>query len=219
MADSPVRVLLADDHKLLIAGFSVLLQNHGVQVIGDATTPEEAVRKFRELMPDVLVLDIRYGERVAGLIVAKEILAEFPDAKIVFLSQFDADNLITEAYRIGATAFLTKDCSLDELSTAIKKSKAGDTYFIPRIMERLAKITISGKTSPQAVLDERELKVFSLLAAGYSHQETSERLGIGLKTIGLLYRGIMEKLKVSRNADLTRLAIEYDLMPSESPEQ
>jgi DNA-binding NarL/FixJ family response regulator len=86
-------------------------------------------------------------------------------------------------------------------------------------MERLAKITISGKTSPQAVLDERELKVFSLLAAGYSHQETSERLGIGLKTIGLLYRAIMGKLKVSRNADLTRLAIENDLMPRESPEK
>ena len=219
MAESPVRVLLADDHKLLMAGFSVLLKQHGVQVIGEATTPEEALTKFRELNPDVLVLDIRYGERVSGLLVAKEILDQFPKARIVFLSQFDADNLITEAYRIGATAFLTKDCSLDELATAIKKSKAGETYFIPRIMERLAKITISGKTTPQAVLDERELKVFSFLAAGYSHQETSDRLGIGLKTIGILYRTIMEKLKITRNADLTRLAIENDLMPREGPEK
>ena len=86
---------------MLMAGFAMSLAELGIEVVGQSRTIEDALAKYEELLPDVLVLDIRFGEKLTGLDAARELLGRFPEAKIVFLSQFDQDNLIKESYRVG----------------------------------------------------------------------------------------------------------------------
>lgn len=219
MAQPGLRVLLADDHPLLVTGFSMALRAYGIEVVSHATTPEDAIRQYRDLKPSVLVLDIRFSGRSSGLTAAKTIRDTFPDANIVFLSQFDSDNLITEAYRIGARAFITKDRNPDELAEAIHKASTGETFFLPGIAERLAQLTIKGDRSPQTLLNDKELRLFSLFARGLTHAEISQQVGLSLKTVGVHLQQIKDKLGVQRPADLTLLAVKHGLLPDEPEPQ
>src|SRR3954468_22289159 len=153
----PIRVLLADDHPIVMTGFAMSLAGVGMDVVGQARTPEEAADMYGTLKPDVLVLDIRFGAELTGLDAAKNVLEKFPDAKIVFLSQFDQDSLIKETYRLGARAFVTKDCDPVDLAEAVRQANAGKLYFLPQIAERLASLAVRGDVSPQSMLDERSL--------------------------------------------------------------
>lgn len=212
MGGTGIRVLLADDHPLLVAGYSAALTSLGLVVVGEAHTTEEAIAQFRALRPDVLVLDIRFGGRSTGLDVAKSIKSQFPDARFVFLSQFDADNLITESYRIGGHAFITKDCDATVLATAIEHAIRGETFFLPAISVRLAKLTIEGDHSPRAILSERELEIFRHLARGLTQSEIATEMNLSLKSISLATQQIKEKLNVHRPAELTLVAVKYDLL-------
>lgn len=205
-------VLLADDHPLLMEGFSKVLESYGVTVVGQTMTPEGAVKQYEVLQPNVLILDIRFGERMTGLDAARRVLSKFPDANIVFLSQFDQDPLIKEAYRIGARAFLTKSCTASDLRTAIKRASEGEKYFVPQVAERLANLAVSGDLSPQSRLDEREIEVFKFMAHGFTNQEIAEKLSLSLKTISNTSLTIKDKLSVHRPADITRLAVKHGLI-------
>jgi two-component system invasion response regulator UvrY len=205
-------VLLADDHPIVMTGFSASLAKFGIKVVGEANTVEEAVEKYAALTPDVLVLDIRFGEKQTGLDTAKEILQQHPDANIVFLSQFDQDSLIKETYRIGARAFVTKDCAPAELAQAVMRAREGELYFLPQIAERLANLSVRGDSSPQSRLDERELEVFILLAKGLTIAEMVENLSLSQKTISNAIYAIKQKLGIHRPADITRLAVKHCLI-------
>ena len=124
-----IRVLLADDHPIVMTGFAMSLGNLGIHVLGQAKTPQEASELYAALKPDVAILDIRFGAELTGLDAAREILTQFPDAKIIFLSQFDQDALIKEAYRLGAKAFVTKDCDPADLASAVQRAHQGGVVF------------------------------------------------------------------------------------------
>jgi two-component system invasion response regulator UvrY len=111
-----------DDHPIVMTGFAMSLQGQGLDVVAQARTPEDALAQFQQLQPDVVVLDIRFGEQLTGLDVAKQILAQAPSAAIVFLSQFDQDSLIRETYRLGGRAFMTKDCDPADLAAAVRRA-------------------------------------------------------------------------------------------------
>jgi len=207
-----LRVCLADDHPVLMTGFAVALSDFGMEVVGQSRTPDDAVEKYRELAPDVLVLDIRFGGRKTGLDAAKEILSQFPNAKIVFLSQFDSDSLIMEAYKIGGYAFVTKDCEPNDLAAAIQKAHKGERFFLPAIAERLAVLSIRGDTSPLALLDARELDVLKFIAQGLTNVQIAERLGLSLKTISNTSQSVKDKLGTQRIADITLLAVKHGLI-------
>lgn len=208
----PIKVLLADDHPLIMAGFETVLDGYGVKVVGKTTTPEEALTLFEEKKPDVLVLDIRFGEKMTGLDVAKEILKKFPNANIIFLSQYDQDSLIREAYRLGARAFLTKGCTGDDLANAIKQAQQGEKFFLPEVAERLANIAIQGDISLRSKLDEREFAVFEYMAQGLTNNEIAEKMNLSPKTISNTSQTVKEKLGVHRPADITRLALKHGLI-------
>lgn len=207
-----IRALLADDHPLIVAGFSMALAGHRIEVVGEAFTPEEVLDNYKEHKPDVLVLDVRFGESMSGLQAAKEVLRAFPEAKIVFLSQFDQDNLIKEAYRLGGRAFITKDCTADCLASAIHVVHRGEVYFLPEVAERLAQLAIRGDMSPQSLLEPREIEIFTLMAQGLTNHEIAEHLGLSPKTISNSSQGIKEKLGIHRAADITRLAVKHGLI-------
>lgn len=207
-----ISVLLADDHPLIMTGFAMALAEHGVQVVGQAGTPEEAVEKYQAFIPDVLVLDIRFGTKLTGLSAAKEVLGKHPNANIVFLSQFDQDTLIKEAYRLGGRAFLTKGCSPEQLAIAIKAACKGESYFLHEVAERLVQLAIRGDTSPQSRLDEREMETFTLMAQGLTNAEIADRLGMSPKTVSNTSQSVKEKLGIHRAADITRLAVKHGLI-------
>ena len=207
-----IHVVLADDHPLLMAGFAMSLSDYGIRVIGQAKTPDDAVVQYLKLKPDVLVLDIRFGEKLSGLNAAKELLEKDGTAKIVFLSQFDQDSLIKEAYRLGGYAFVTKDRDAQELADAIRHAADGKTYFLPQVAERLANLAVRGDSSPQSQLEEREVEIFTLMAQGLTNVEIADRLNLSPKTISNVSQSVKEKLGIHRPADITRLAVKHGLI-------
>jgi DNA-binding NarL/FixJ family response regulator len=207
-----IRVMLADDHPIVMTGFAMSLQGQGLDVVAQARTPEEALAEFLRLQPDVIVLDIRFGEQLTGLDVAKQILAQTPSAAIVFLSQFDQDSLIKETYRLGGRAFMTKDCDPADLAAAVRRAHEGELYFLPHIAERLANLSVRGDASPQSQLDERALEIFTLMAEGLTNAEIAEKLDVSTKTISNISQAVKEKLGVHRPAYITRLAVKHGLI-------
>ena len=181
--NAAIRVLLADDHPIVMTGFAMSLESEGMQVLGQARTPQEALAQFGALQPDVLILDIRFGAELTGLDAARQVLQKYPGANIVFLSQFDQDALIKETYRLGARAFVTKDCDPADLALAVRRASTGELYFMPQIAERLANLSVRGDASPQASLDERELDIFTSMAEGLTNVEIAEKLNLSAKTI------------------------------------
>jgi two-component system invasion response regulator UvrY len=149
---------------------------------------------------------------LTGLDVARQILAKHPDAKIVLFSQFDQDEIIQEAYRIGCLAFVTKNKAPAELANAIGHAMTGQTYFLPEIAQRLALLGLHGNTSPLSKLDARELDVLKLMALGRTLQEIAEAVGLSVKTISLTSQSIKDKLGVHRPAELTLLAAKHKLI-------
>lgn len=208
----PIRVMLADDHPIVMAGFAMSLSEQGMEVVGQARTPAEAVAMYGQARPDVLVLDIRFGTELTGLDAAQQILKAHPGAKIVFLSQFDQDSLIKETYRLGAHAFVTKDCDPAVLAMAVRQAHEGKLYFLPQIAERLASLAVRGDVSPQSQLDERGLEIFKLMAEGLTNAEIAERLNLSTKTISNISQSVKEKLGVHRQAYITKLAVKHGLI-------
>jgi DNA-binding NarL/FixJ family response regulator len=207
-----IRVMLADDHPIVMTGFAMSLTGQGLDVVAQARTPEEALEQHKRLAPDVIVLDIRFGDQLTGLDVAKQILAQAPSAAIVFLSQFDQDSLIKETYRLGGRAFLTKDCDPADLAAAVRRAHEGELYFLPHIAERLANLSVRGDASPQSQLDERALEIFTLMAEGLTNAEIAEKLDVSTKTISNISQAVKEKLGVHRPAYITRLAVKHGLI-------
>ncbi len=207
-----IRVLIADDHPLIIEGLTTVLTRFDVEVVAMATSTEEVVASYLAKTPDVVVLDIRFGGKTSGLDVARNILAADPQARILFYSQFDQEELLREAYRLGAKGFVTKSTAPTVVADAIRQVHAGKTFFLPEIAERLALAGVRGDDSPAKKLDARELEVFRRMAAGETNAEIAEALGVSAKTISTTSQAIKDKLGVSRPADITLLAVKHQLI-------
>jgi two-component system invasion response regulator UvrY len=207
-----IRVLIADDHPLIIEGLTTVLSRHDVEVVATATTAEEVPLRFAETSPEVLLLDVRFGGKISGLDIARNILAMSPQARVLFYSQFDQAELLREAYRIGAMGFVTKNTAPSVLADAIRQVHSGKTFFLPEIAERLALAGVRGDESPANKLDAREFEVFRKMAAGHTNAEIAEAMALSPKTISTTSQSIKDKLGVSRPADITLLAVKHQLI-------
>lgn len=209
---TPVKVLIADDHPLIIEGLTTVLARYGIEAVAQALTPAEVVPRYAESAPEVLVLDVRFGDGRSGLDVARDVLKRHPNARIVFYSQFDQDEIVREAYRIGGAGFVTKNRPPAVLAEAIMQVREGRTHFLPEIAERLALLGVRGDDSPQAKLDPRELEVFRRMAAGSTNVEIAEAMNLSPKTISMTSQNIKDKLGMHRPADITRLAVKHGVI-------
>jgi two-component system, NarL family, invasion response regulator UvrY len=207
-----IKVLLADDHPLILEGLKAALSKRHMKVVGETGSAGEVMGLYRQYRPDVLVLDLRFGQGPTGLDLARSLLSKEPEARIVFYSQFDQNEVIREAYRVGAAAYVTKNQPPEVLATAITEAARGKTYFVPAIAERLALLGVHGDASPRARLDPREAEVFVQLANGLTNNEIAERMSLSSKTIGVIAQAIREKLGVQRATDMTRLAMRYGMI-------
>jgi two-component system, NarL family, invasion response regulator UvrY len=207
-----IRVLIADDHPLIIEGLSTALGRVGLRVVAHVNTLGGLQAKYKEAKPDVMVLDVRFGAGASGLDAARETLAQFPEARIVFYSQFDQDELVREAYRLGGLGFVTKDRDVTQLADAVKSAARGEPYFLPEIASRLALLGLRGDESPMAKLDARELEVFRRIAQGQTNVEIAEAMDLSAKTISNVSQAIKERLGVHRPADIARLAVRHKVI-------
>ncbi|WP_295638394.1 response regulator transcription factor [uncultured Methylibium sp.] len=209
----PIRILIADDHPLIIEGLTLALGKRGIEVVGHASAIADAVREYRQHKPDVVVMDVGFGQSSTGLDAAREILGIDPDARIVFYTQYDQDEIVREAYRLGGRGFVPKVQPTDLLADVIGQVQQGKIHFLPEIAERLALMGVrGGDDSPRAKLDARELDVFRRLAQGQTIEEIAGSLSLSRKTISLVVQAVKDKLGVQRSADITRLAIRHHII-------
>lgn len=205
-------MLLADDHQIVRTGIATSLEKAGIDVVGQAKTAEEVVPMYQQLTPDVVLLDMRFGEKMTGFDVAADLLAADRKARIVFCSQFDQHTLIKRTYDIGALAFVNKDCEESELAAAVQHAREWKLYFQPSIADRMAKLQVRGEQTPFSSLNERELEITKLMAKGKTIAEIAEDQKLSVKTVANASMAIKEKLGITRPAELTMLAAKHHLI-------
>ncbi len=213
--DTKIRLLIADDHKYLIDGVMLSLEDTDIQVVSHTMNVHEIVALNHELQPDVLLIDIMFGQDKTGLDIVEEVLSKDPNTRIIIFSQYDQDELIQKSYSMGVQAFLTKSTKLDVLIEAITAASRGEVFFTDDIAHRLASLVARPQSSPplpQDVLTQKELNVFCLLAKGLTEQEIAKELGFHHRTITSNKASIKEKLRISRPAEFTIAALKGQLI-------
>jgi DNA-binding NarL/FixJ family response regulator len=196
----PLRVVVADDQALVRAGFRMILTADGIEVVAEATTGAEAVAAVQRHRPDVVLMDIRMPD-LDGLAATRQILAGAGEApRIIMLTTFDLDHYVYAALTAGASGFLLKDVSPEQLVNAIRLVRAGDALLAPAITRRLVQRFARQDTDPPAVhrdlaaLTPRELEVLGLLAQGLSNAELAGRLHLSEATVKTHVARILAKL-------------------------
>jgi len=210
-----VALLIAEDHLFFINGIMHSLEDTDIQVVGHVTEADAIMSAFAELKPDVLLCDIKFGENLNGFDKAEELLVSFPDAKVIFLSQFDQDQMIEEAYKRGAKAFLPKSVDSDELIDAIKAVASGELYFTKENAVKLAKLAYNKEGDIKGlneILTQKEIEILKLLAEGHTEREAAALLSCSLKTITNGKASIKHKLNIEKVASMTKLALKYGLI-------
>ncbi|MFF3097142.1 response regulator [Streptomyces cyaneofuscatus] len=216
----PIRAVIADDQMMVRQGFTVLLNAEpDIEVVGQAVNGLDAVAKADELAPDVVLMDIRMPE-LGGIEATRRITAcEGSTVKVLVLTTFDLDEYVYEALRAGASGFLLKDASADELAHAVRVVAAGDALLSPNITKRL--ITEFSRTAgaPRAPLKERigdlterETEVLSLVAAGLSNAEIAGQLILAEQTVKTHVGRILVKLGVRDRTQAAVFAYESGLV-------
>jgi two-component system invasion response regulator UvrY len=207
-----IKVFLADDHRLMVEGFRLTLKSDEIDVIDVAYSLDDLPRRFAESHADVLVIDVRFegAEGQDGLDICEKILAEDQNTKIVVFSQFDDEWIVEKTYKLRVLAFVRKDEENNVLVEAIESAYSGKEFFSPVVAQLLAWASVKAP-SPTRLLDEKELKAFTLIADGLSISEVAETMDLSYKTISNIVKNVKQKLNIGPFADFTKLAIKFGL--------
>jgi DNA-binding NarL/FixJ family response regulator len=217
---SRIRVAVADDQPLVRAGFGTLVDHAAdLELAGEAANGEEAVALARRAQPDVLLMDIRMP-LLDGIEATRRITTDpqCPAVRIVILTTFDLDEYVYGALRAGASGFLLKDCTPEDLVAAIRVVAGGDALLAPsvtrRLIERFAESGPAARTDPTQLrlLTEREREVLGLVARGLSNAEIGERIHVSHATAKTHVGRILTKLGARDRAQLVMVAYEAGLV-------
>ncbi len=210
MSDTKLRIFMADDHPVVLAGLKALVQaDSRLEIVGEARDGRTALRLAAASRPDVIVLDISLPE-MNGADVARALLAEQPACRILVLTVHEDRATLRQLLDLGVAGYLVKRSAADDLIRAIHVVAAGGTYLDPAIAGKL--VGNAGQNSsrapggPAAELSERETDVLRLIANGHSNKEISAQLGISVKTIETYKARAMEKLGFKSRVDVVRHA-------------
>ncbi|MHC4323563.1 MAG: response regulator [Planctomycetota bacterium] len=209
-----IRIILADDHTILRHGLSKSFQHEeGFKVIGQAKDGRSTVELAKELLPDVVVMDIAMPD-LNGVEATRQIARECPDVNVIGLSMHSSNKYVREMFRAGAKGYLLKDCPFEELTQAIRTVVDGKTYVSPMVSRTLIEDYVSKPDDPKSafsVLSQREREVVQLLAEGKSTKQTAMQLHISPKTVEAHRLRIMNKLGIDNLALLTKYALQEGL--------
>ena len=208
-----MRVLIADDHAIVRQGLKALIEKEpDMEVVGEAENGEQAIEIARDLAPDIIVMDMTMPQ-LNGIEATKFILRENADIRVIALSMHSNRQIVKEALKAGAMAYVLKSCLFDELSRALQAVMAGKKFLSPQIESLIAQSHMSiTEDAPQKVeLTARERQILQLLVEGRSAKEIAQHLEISPKTVDAARRRMMNKLDITNLADLVRYAVREGL--------
>lgn len=211
------RVLLVDDHQLIIDGLRGFIENSDdFQVVGEANTGMEAIRLAEVLDPDVILMDIEMPE-MSGIQACEEIKKKSPEVKVIIVSMHNEKQLIKKLIDQGADGYLLKNSKQSEVLEAIQKVLAGKSYFSQDVtMSLLDKNTTPKPVNSDVInlsqLTEREIEILKLVAEGLTNKEIGEKLVISHRTVDTHRTNLMKKLDISNVAGLIRFAYKNGLI-------
>ena len=233
VSSSTIHVLLVDDHDILRQGLKMLLSmQQGIQVVGEARTGQEALVMAKELVPDVVVMDITMPD-MDGLEACQLIRNQQPATQVLMLTMHESEEYFLQALRMGAAGYLVKKAAPSDLQMAINSIAQGGAFLYPGLAKTLIRSYIAsstfetrttsdhktGNTSNLAqalqVLTPREIEILRLVAEGHTNQEIADQLTLSIKTVQTHRANMMEKLDLRDITHLVRFAVRYGLIPPE----
>jgi DNA-binding NarL/FixJ family response regulator len=218
-AREPIRVLVVDDHALFRRGLEmVLAQEIDIEVVGEASDGAEAVEKAGDLLPDIVLMDVRMPRR-SGIEACRTIKEVAPSTRIIMLTISDEEADLYEAIRAGATGYLLKEISIDEVASAIRAVASGQSLISPSMAAKLLtefagmlKRAEGAQPVPVPRLTERELEVLRLVARGLNNRDIARSLFISENTVKNHVRNILEKLQLHSRMEAVVYAVREKLL-------
>jgi DNA-binding NarL/FixJ family response regulator len=215
----PIRVLIADDQPLYRRGLEVVLHTEeNIEVVGEAENGEEAIAKSEELAPDVVLMDVRMP-RINGIEATQAIRDRVPTTKILMLTVSDEDSDLYEAIKAGASGYLLKEVSVEEVADSIRAVMQGESKITPSMASKLinefsamSKRADERQRLPAPALTARELEVLKLVAKGMSNREIADELFISENTVKNHVRNILEKLHLHSRMEAVMYALREKLL-------
>ncbi len=218
MIDVRTRVILADDHQIVLDGLRALLEKQPcVEIVDEVQDGLAAFKSARQHYPDIVIMDLTMPG-MNGMEAIRRICDEVEDVKVLCLSMHSENRFVLAALEAGASGYLLKDCASEELLRALRTVKSGQLYLSPAIARTALdgyKTRDTEKSSVFSLLTDREREVLQLLAEGFTTKEVATRLGLSLKTVGTHREHLMAKLDIHNIAGLTKYAIREGLTSSE----
>jgi DNA-binding NarL/FixJ family response regulator len=208
-----MRILIADDHPIFRAGLKeALTKEKDITFVGEADTGHKAVELTRKQRWDVIVLDITMPGK-GGLEVLQELRREKPKLPVLILSAHPEDQLALRLLKAGAAGYLTKDKAPEVLVTAVRRVQAGGRYVSESLAEKLvSKFQTNGTRQPHEALSDREYQVMRMIAAGKSIKDIGKELFLSVRTVSTYRSRMLEKMRMSSNAELIRYAVHNKLV-------
>lgn len=207
-----IKVLLVDDHEMVRLGVSTYLSiQPDIEVVGEASDGQEGVEKAISLRPDVILMDL-VMDNMDGITATKEILAQWPQAKILIVTSYIDDEKVFPAIQAGASGYLLKTSSAQEIAEAVRKTIVGERVIEEEVSEKIQNQDYANQYFLYEELTNREREVLDLIAQGKSNQEIAEILFITLKTVKTHVSNILAKLGVEDRTQAAIYAFKHGLV-------
>ncbi|CAI3375727.1 response regulator transcription factor [Enterococcus cecorum] len=207
-----IKVLLVDDHEMVRLGVSTYLSiQPDIEVVGEASDGQEGVEKALSLRPDVILMDL-VMDNMDGITATKEILAQWPQAKILIVTSYIDDEKVFPAIQAGASGYLLKTSSAQEIAEAVRKTIVGERVIEEEVSEKIQNQDYANQYFLYEELTKREREVLDLIAQGKSNQEIAEILFITLKTVKTHVSNILAKLGVEDRTQAAIYAFKHGLV-------
>lgn len=217
---SKIKVLLVDDHQIVRDGiFALLIKEHDIEIVGEASNGDELFDKLKFIKPDIIILDISLP-KMSGIEIAGILSKDYPQIRIIVFSSYTDEETIFKSIRAGAKGFLPKDSMREDLVEAIKKVHQGFEYLSNKIPNTILMDYIKKagnqeekfNNSKLSSLTKREREILKLIADGLSYKEVGNELFISVRTVETHKNNILQKLELKSTIDLVKFAIKNDLI-------